>query len=266
MSTTETAEWRDNRLLTVWRAGRPTLNGWLAIPDGVSAEAMATAGWDSLTIDLQHGMAELADVLPMLQAMHGWPVTPLVRVPALDPACIMKVLDLGAYGVLCPLIDTPGQAAELVAACRYPPHGRRSFGPVRAASSIGDDYARRADAEIVSFAMIETREGLDRVEEICAVDGLSGVYVGPADLSLALGFAPGFDSETPAVVEAIARIVRSARAAGKWVGVHNATAGYARRMVELGANMVTVGSDLRFMTSAAAAVVAAFHSGGQGRG
>ena len=258
--------WRDNALLAAWRAGRPTLNGWLAIPSGVSAEAMAAAGWDSLTLDLQHGMIDQADVLPLLQALHGWPVTPLVRVPALDPGLIMKVLDLGAYGVICPLIDTPEQAAELVAACRYPPHGRRSFGPVRASLSIGADYARRADQEILCLAMIETRSALERVAEICAVPGLSGIYIGPADLSLALGVAPGFDPQEPVVCAAIERIIGCARTAGIWVGVHNATPAYARRMVALGAHLVTVGSDLRLLGAAASQTVQAFRAGGAAHG
>lgn len=250
--------WRANGLLTAWRAGRPTLNGWLTIPDGVSAEVMAHAGWDSVTLDLQHGLIDYQRAVTMLQATAAAPAIPLARVPSHDPGLIGKLLDAGAYGVICPLVDTADQARAFVAACRYPPHGCRSFGPVRASLSIGRDYATRADGEVLALAMIETRGGLDAVEAICDVPGLSGIYIGPADLSLALGVAPGFDSEDARVVEAITHVIRTARSRGRWVGVHNATVAYAERMIGLGANLVTVGSDLRLLAAHAAQVVNEF--------
>lgn len=247
-----------NPLLDAWRSGRSTLNGWLAIPHHAAAEAMAHQGWDSLTIDLQHGLADHGSALGMLTAISTTPTVALARVPWLDEGIIMRMLDAGCYGIICPMINNAEQARRFARACLYAPEGNRSFGPIRVGLYAGADYYQNANEEVLSIGMIESREALDNLDAILEVEELKAIYIGPADLSLALGATPKFDQEDPVVVSAIERIVDAAKAAGKWVGIHNATVAYARRMTQLGADFVSVGSDLRLMTAGAAAVVSEF--------
>ncbi len=234
------------------------MNGWLAIPNVSTAEAMARQGWDSLTIDMQHGLADYQAALGMLTAIATSDAVPMARVPWLEEGIVMRMLDAGCFGVIAPMINRQEDAVRLVKACNYAPVGERSFGPVRVGLHEGPDYWRRANDEVLSIAMIETRGALDRLDEILDVDELSAVYVGPADLSLSLGCVPQFDQEEPVVVQAIEHIVSTARAKGKFVGVHNGTSAYARRMASLGAHFVTVASDFRFMMAGASAAVQAF--------
>lgn len=248
---------KPNRIKRHWADGAAVVNGWLSLPSAVGAEVMAHQGWDSLTIDLQHGLVDYAQALAMLQALSTTEVVPLARVPWLEPGVIMKVLDAGAYGVICPMIDGPEEAAALVSYLRYPPQGHRSFGPTRAVFSAGDDYAARANDELVCLAMIETAAAVDRVEEIVAVPGLDGVYIGPADLSLALGYAPGMDRTEPELRAAIERILRAAHDRGRVAGIHTLSPAYARQMIEIGFDLVTVSNDVRLLAGAARATVAA---------
>jgi 4-hydroxy-2-oxoheptanedioate aldolase len=254
------ASFRANRLRQAWQAGRATLNGWLAIPEASSAEAMAHAGWDSLTIDMQHGLIGYQRALSLLIAISTTDTVPLVRVPWLEDGLIMKMLDAGAYGIICPMINSREEAQRFASACRYPLRGHRSSGPIRAALFGGPDYFDRANDTVLAIAMIETREAMDHLEEILQVEELDAVYVGPSDLSLSHGGRPGFDQEDPPVVQAIERIIRTAKASGKRVGVHNATVAYAMRMIALGADFVTVGSDMRLMMAGAQKVVADFRA------
>jgi 4-hydroxy-2-oxoheptanedioate aldolase len=241
---------RENAIRRLWRDGGAAINGWLAIPTSFSAETMAHQGWDSLTIDMQHGVVDYQAALAMLTAISTTETVPLVRVPWLDQGIIMKMLDAGAYGVICPMINSAEEARRLVAACRYPPAGQRSFGPIRALLYAGADYATHANDTVLSFAMIETRDGLDNLEEIAAVEGLDGFYVGPSDLSLALGCTPKLDQEEAPVVEAIDRIVRVAKENDKVAGIHNMSPEYALRMIDKGYSFVTIGSDARLMVTA----------------
>ena len=130
---------------------------------------MAAQGWDSLTIDLQHGLIDYQVAVGMLQAISGGPTTPLVRIPWLDPAIIMKLLDAGAYGVICPMINSAEETERFVAACRYPPAGIRSFGPLRARLYAGSDYFKEANRTILAIAMIETHSALEHLDEILSV-------------------------------------------------------------------------------------------------
>lgn len=249
---------RGNALPGSWRNGRGTINGWLTLPDANCAEAMAHAGWDSLTIDMQHGLVGYRDALAMLRAISTTDVVPMVRVPWLEEGTIMKMLDAGAYGIICPMINSRDEAVRLAKACRYPPRGIRSTGPVRASIYGGPDYSRHADDTVLCFAMIETREALDDLERILGVDELNGIYVGPSDLSLAHGYGAGFDRQEPEMLEMITSILGHASAAGKYCGIHCASVSYAKRMLAQGANFATVGSDMRFVMSAAVATVTAF--------
>lgn len=252
---------RENRIRSIWRQGGAVINGWLGIPSSVSAETMAHQGFDSLTIDQQHGMIDFPSALSMLQAISTTEAVPLARVPWLDPGSIMKILDAGAYGVICPMINTRAQAEALVGACRYAPQGYRSFGPLRALMYAGPDYPEKANETVLAIAMIETREALDNLDEIMGAPGLDGVYIGPSDLGLSLGGAPRPDQTEPEVVRAIERILASARRHGVAAGIHCGSTAYARRMIELGFQLVTVQADHVLLAGAARRTVDELRAG-----
>jgi len=250
-----------NKLKQIWAEGRPTINGWLSIGNAFTAEIMAAQGYDSISIDVQHGALDYSAVLPMLQAMRASGVIPMARVPWLEAGIIMKVLDAGAYGVICPMINTGAQAAEFVSYLRYPPSGQRSFGPTRVSFAAGSNYASEANDEILAFAMVETRQAMDNLDEIAATPGLDGIYVGPADLTLSLTdgkLSPGFDREEPEMLDALHRIVAACKANGIKAALHCGTADYAARAIEWGFNMTTVAGDSRLLAAAAAASVGRF--------
>ena len=252
---------RPNRLRELWRTGGAAVNGWLAIPNSFSAETMAHQGWDSLTIDLQHGMVDYATMVPMLQAISTTPTVPVVRVPWLEAGTLMKVLDAGAYGVICPMVNTREDAQRLVAYTHYAPRGTRSFGPVRASLYGGTDYAAHANDTIVTFAMIETAAALDQLDDILSVEGLNAIYVGPSDLSLALGCRPVFDDVDPKAAEAIDHILARAKHHGVVAGIHNGTTEAALARIAKGFQFVTVGSDARLMAAGARQVVDRMQAG-----
>lgn len=246
---------RQNRIRDKWQRGEAVVNGWLSMPSSLSAEVMAHAGWDSLTIDMQHGAIDYSSLLPMITAIYTSHTAALVRVPWLDPGIIMKALDAGADGVICPMVNTRAEAEAFVSAMRYPPEGTRSYGPVRASIHGGSNYYRAANASVLAIAMIETREALGNLNDILSVPGLDALYVGPADLSLSLGYAPGFDREEPEIVAALDEIL-SAAARHKVVPcIHNRSAAYAKRMIAKGFRLVTISSDLRMMANAAEAAL-----------
>ena len=252
---------RENTIRRKWRENQAVVNGWLAIPSAFSAETMAHQGWDSLTIDMQHGVVDYQVAVTMLAAIATTPTMPVVRVPWLDVATIMKMLDAGAYGIICPMVNSRADAETFVAACRYAPKGMRSFGPIRALLYAGADYPQHANDTVMPIAMIETKKALDNLDEILSVEGLAAVYIGPADLSLALGCTPKFDQEEKPVVEAIDLILRKAREKGVVAGIHNGTPEYALRMIEKGFRFVTIGSDARLMAAGAQGVIGKMKAG-----
>lgn len=247
---------RDNRLRQLWTDDRAAVNGWLAIPDGFAAETMAHQGWDTLTIDLQHGVVDYQAMVGMLQAISTTATTPLVRVPWLEPGILMKTLDAGAYGLICPMVNTADDAAKLVAWTSYAPRGTRSFGPIRALLYAGADYPQHADRTIVRFAMIETAQALDNLDAILSVEGLDAVYVGPGDLSLSLGCKPSFDDVEPPVQQAIEHILDRARAHGLVAGIHNGTPEAALARIAKGFRFVTVSSDARIIAAGSQQILA----------
>ncbi len=249
-----------NPLKRIWADGRTAVNGWIAVPSVISTEAMASAGWDALTVDMQHGTADYSDLLSLLPVIERTGAAALVRVPWVDEAGIMRSLDAGALGIIAPMIETAADAERFVSACRYPPDGGRSFGPIRARFAWGADYGARANAEIVTLAMIETKSAVDSLEEILKVPGLTGVYIGPADLASAFGFEPGFDRQEPLMLDLIDHIRQSAAAAGLVCCLHCGTPSYARAAAGRGMNMVTISSDARFIEASANAVVSAFRN------
>ncbi|HEY0819065.1 MAG TPA: aldolase/citrate lyase family protein [Rhizobacter sp.] len=252
---------RENRLRTMWQAGEAAVNGWLAIPNSFSAETMAHQGWDTLTIDLQHGVVDYQAMVGMLQAISTTPTVPLVRVPWLEPGILMKTLDAGAYGVICPMVSTREDAQRLVAYTSYAPKGTRSFGPIRALLYGGADYPQHANDTIVRFAMIETAQALDNLDEILSVEGLDAIYIGPSDLSLALGCKPTFDEVDPKAAQAIDHILARAKAHGVVAGIHNGAPEVALARIAKGFQFVTVGSDARLMAAGAQAVVGKMKAG-----
>ncbi len=242
---------RPNKIKQIWRDGNSATLGWLSISHGFSAEIMARQGFDALCVDLQHGTSEMNDVLPMLQAISQTETVPFVRVAWNDPAAIMRALDLGAYGIIVPLVNTAEEAARAVAACRYMPVGMRSSGPVRAAHYGGVNYFDEANEEIVVMAMIETQEGLTNLNAICATPGLDAVYIGPADLSYALGMAPQADNPDKTHMATCDKIRDAAHKHGIKAVMHCAGADFAAGAVKRGFDMVMLTSDLNCMIAGA---------------
>ena len=247
---------RKNKLKELFKAGKPIINSWLAIPSSFSAEVMSNQGWDSVTIDMQHGLIDYPNAVNMLQAISTTNTTPLARVNWNEPGQIMKILDAGCYGVICQMVSNRKEAENFIQACQYPPKGYRSFGPVRATIYGGADYAKNADNEILKLAMIETKEALEKLDEILDTPNLDGIYIGPADLSLAIGEKPGFDRpENTKAYSEILRILEHAKKNNIFAGIHNGTPEYATKMIEKGFNFVTIASDLRALSAGAKSVV-----------
>lgn len=242
---------RANTLREIWANGGSVINGWLSIPNTFTAELMSHQGWDSLTVDMQHGLVDYQAAVNMMTAISTTPTVPLVRVPWLEPGIVMKSLDAGAYGIICPMINTAEDAEKLVSATHYLPDGNRSFGPLRASLYSGSDYVDHANEAIVVFAMIETSQGLDNLDEILAVPHLDAIYIGPSDLSMALGCKPEMDNVEKPVAEAIDLICAKAREHGKIAGIHNASVETAMARVEKGFQFATVASDARLLAASA---------------
>jgi 4-hydroxy-2-oxoheptanedioate aldolase len=227
-------------------AGDPVINAWLAIGSSYSAEGVGHTGVHSVTVDLQHGMMGFSEALHMLQALSASPATPMVRVPKLDPAQIMHLLDAGAYGIICPMISTPEEAARLVAACRYPPDGNRSFGPSRGLLYGGPDYVAQANDTVMAIPMIETEEAVDRIDEILAVDGIDMLYVGPNDMAFAIDGHVRFPR--PGSEAAMAKVLERSQAKGVPVGIFCADAKEAALRLTQGFDLVTPGNDFAHLT------------------
>ena len=252
-----------NRLKALWAEGKPTINGWCSIGNPFTAEIMAAQGFDSVTVDMQHGALDYSALLPMFQAMQASGATLMARVPWLEPGIIMKALDAGAYGIICPMVNTADEAARFVSYLRYPPLGTRSFGPTRVAFAAGVNYATEANGNILGFAMIETAEGMANLDAIAATPGLDGIYVGPSDLSLSVSqgqLAAGMDREEPEMIAALQTILAACKKNGLRAALHCGSPDYAARAVGWGYDMTTVGGDTRFLAAAAGAAVTQFRT------
>ncbi|MEO2046592.1 MAG: aldolase/citrate lyase family protein [Pirellulales bacterium] len=248
---------RKNTALAKWKAGEQTIGGWLALANTHIAELMANAGFDWLCLDLQHGLLDYQNLLHMLPAISTTDTIPIVRVSGNVPNEIMKVLDAGAYGVIVPLINNRDEALAAISACRYPPDGTRSFGPTRAALYGGRGYGKEANNEIACIAMIETKEGLDNLEEIVTTPGLGGIYVGPSDLALALGLSPRGDTDDPLHLQTVDRILTTCKQHGVPAGIHTGGLAYTQRRLEAGFNFVTLDSDIGFIMQSVTSGLAA---------
>ncbi len=247
-----------NKLKQLWEDGKPAINGWLAIPSGFSAEVMAQGGWDSVTVDLQHGVQDYQSMVACFQAMQSHPVLPMVRVPWNEPGIVGKVLDAGAFGVICPMINTKAEAEAFVSYCRYPPAGKRSNGPIRAGIyGVGTGYQSTANQEILCLPMIETQEAVDNLDAILDVPGIDAVYIGPSDLGFSMGLIPVLDREEPVIMDIYKKILDATKKRGLRACVHCLTPAYAKRMIAMGFNLVTLGNDSGLLLGAARAAVKA---------
>jgi len=243
---------RANRIRELWASGKPALNCWITLPGTLAAEMLAHQGWDSLTVDLQHGASDFASMCAMFAAISTTETVALMRVAWSTPGDVMKALDAGAYGVICPNIDTVEECERFVRACHYPPDGYRSFGPKRGLLYGGKDYVHHANKTILTIIQIETLKGLQNVDEIAQVKGLDMLYVGPSDLGLALGREARQNQTDPVVMEAVDKILAAAKRAGLHAGMHCTSAEYAGQMIEKGFEFVTVISDENLLARGAA--------------
>jgi 4-hydroxy-2-oxoheptanedioate aldolase len=251
-----------NKLKARLKSGKACVNAWLAIPSGFSAEVMAQCGFDSVTVDMQHGVQDYQSMVQCFQAMDKYPITPMVRVPWNEPGIIGKALDGGAWGVICPMVNTPAEAKALASACLYPPNGKRSNGPIRAAAyGEASPYQSIANGEVLVIPMIETQEAIDNIDAILDVPGISGIYVGPSDLGFSLGMKPMLDREEPEIFVIYERLVEATRRRGQFAGIHNATGGYAARMIGMGFRLVTLANDSALMARAAREQIAITRKG-----
>ncbi len=247
----------NNKIKQIWQGGGAAINGWLAIPDGFAAETMAQAGWDSVTVDMQHGVQDYMSMVRCFQAMQAHPVVPMVRVPWNEPGIIGKVLDAGAYGVICPMINTAEEAKAFVSYCKYPPAGARSNGPIRAGIyGVSTGYQKTANEETICLPMMETAEAVSNMEAIFDVPGIDGVYIGPSDLGFSMGLIPVLDREEPEILTIYEKIVRETSKRGLVAGVHCGTAAYAKRAIGMGFKLVTINNDSGLLLTAAKAAVA----------
>ena len=240
-----------DQLRQAWAAGRPTFGGWCSIPDPFAAEVLAQCGFDWACVDLQHGLAGLETAGSMLQAISLSGIPPLVRIPANEPWIVMRALDLGAAGVIVPLVSSPDEAEQAARACRYPPEGGRSYGAVRVSSRRRAD-ARHANQQVVCIPMIETLGGVEQLDEILAVPGVDGIYVGPRDLALSHGLAPGADLD-----DLIGRILAACRRLGVPAGIHTGSGADARRYADAGFAFCTIATDRELLARGASSELAA---------
>ena len=232
---------RTNTMKEKWARGEVTFGSWLSIPSSFSAEVMAHQGFDWVCIDMQHGVIDYQVALTMLQAIGTTETIPIVRVPWNEPGIIGKVLDAGAMGVIIPMVNSVEEAKAAVAACRYFPQGARSFGPTRASYYAGTDYFAGANREIACIPMIETKQAVERLDDILAVPGIDAVYVGPADLSITYGLPPGMNNGSP-FEEARQLIAKKCAEHGVTPGIH-ASASLAEKHAAAGYRMITISGD-----------------------
>lgn len=252
-----------NPILDAWAAGRPTYGGWVSTADPLAAEYQAAAGFDEITADQQHGAIALRDLPALFAAIEGHGVAPVTRVAYLDPHAISTSLDMGALGVVVPMVESARESAALVAACRFPPVGRRSAGPTRAIYRMGLDLADLG--RVAAIAMVETVAGLEAVESIAATPGLDAVYVGPGDLAISLGLpvvpADRSEAERRVHADALARVVRACRTAGVVAGIYAGTGAAAGAYARQGFQMLTVAWDAGLLEEGGRAELAAARAG-----
>jgi 4-hydroxy-2-oxoheptanedioate aldolase len=243
------------------RRREPLVGYWVSSDNPPATERIARAGYDYVCLDVQHGLIDFTGCVRGLTAIDAAGGAGVVRVPSNDAAWIGRALDAGARGIIVPLVSSAAEAATAARACRYPPAGVRSYGPARSALRIGP-APREADEAVACIVMIETRNGLDSVDAICAVPGVDAVYVGPADLALALGVARPEDGPAlPDFQLALDQVCTAAAKAGVAAGLHCFDGASAATALGSGFTFVSVASDLRHLEAIAQRELAAARSG-----
>ena len=242
---------------TRWAAGEPAFAAWLALESPAGAATAAAAGFDAVVVDLQHGHATIHDLPNLVAAIGSTPAMPFVRASWNDPAEMMRALDLGVRGVICPMVGSRAEAEAFVGACRYPPDGTRSYGPIHGAFGRGREQTEAADAAVLLFAMIETADGLAAADEIAATPGLDGLFVGPADLSLAQGLDGFADLTDPELLKLLDGILEVTERQGIAAGIHAPVSTRAAEMAARGFRFVSCAVDQDLLGAAAAEAVRA---------
>lgn len=234
----------DCTVLQKWEAGSPAIAGWMTTHSQLIAQTIAASGVDAVIVDMQHGSAALDDVLGLVASIEVRGAEPFVRLLALDPALIGQLLDFGVTGIIAPLVESASQARQLIDAMLYPPHGRRSYGPRIPAIRWGSAYVEEGSRKLVSLAMIETAAGVAALDEILSVENLSGVFVGPSDLAMSLGYPPPHSEMPVQVSAAIEHIGARAKSKGKRIGIYCPTVDAGKRAIGAGFDLVTSVPDL----------------------
>ena len=239
-------------------AGKPQIGLWSSLSSNYSVEVIAGAGYDWILLDMEHSPNDLESLLGQLQAAAPYPTTPIVRVPWNDMVTIKRVLDVGAQSILVPYVSTLEEAKAAVAATRYPPAGVRGVAGTTRATRFGriPGYAKKAHGEICVLVQVETKQGLDNLEAICEVEGVDGVFIGPADLHASLGYTG--ETANPAVLPLIEEAMRRIRKSGRAPGYLSPVEADARRMLAAGALFVAVGADIGLLARGAEALCAKF--------
>ena len=243
-----------NRFKLAIQSGQKQIGLWSHLCSHISTEILAHCGFDWLVLDMEHSPNELPDILSQLQAMSGGSATPVVRVPWNDAVTFKRLLDIGVQSFLVPYVQTAEEARNAVAATRYPPHGVRGYAGAPRASGYGriKDYAHRCAEEMCMLVQIETVEGLKNLEAIAAVEGVSGIFIGPGDLSAALGHLG--NPKHPEVLETIDEAIARIRACGKAPGILTGDETLARHYVQQGCLFVAVGADQNILRDSAQAL------------
>lgn len=253
---------RRNALKDRLKNGGTALGCWLTTGNPVISEVVALSGYDAIMLDHEHGPGTFPDAIACLQAISGTPTTGLMRVPSNDPVYLKRALDIGVEGVMIPSVSTAGEAEEAVAACRYPPRGRRGVAyTIARAADYGNAVARyeaEAEEELLIIVQIETAEGLANIESIAAVDGIDMLFIGPNDLSGSLGRLREFDH--PEIRDAILEAEKRIKATGKWLGSLPSLGRDPAAMAAAGADFVVASADLGLLRGGAAAEVDAFRA------
>jgi 4-hydroxy-2-oxoheptanedioate aldolase len=239
-------------LRELWDGGQPTVGGWCSMPCAIAAELLGVAGFDWVVLDAQHGLIGYEDLTVMLPALANAGVPAIVRVPWNDPSAIMKALDAGAQGVIVPMVNSAEEAKAATEACRFPPHGIRSWGPVRPSLYAPDYSPETANQQVVCAVMIETVEAVSKIDEILAVPGVDAVFVGPSDLAVSAGFLPTADPIEPEHARLIGSILKASQGRDIVAGIACGSAELARRWRDDGFRMLALPSDIALLSAAAA--------------
>lgn len=237
-------------LIPRWQAGETTFGVWCSMTSPLAAEALSRSGYDWVCVDMQHGLADYTQACEMIRAIDLGGAAPIVRVPWNEHGIIARMLDAGAMGIIVPMIQSVADARHAVEAALYPPMGRRSFGPLRAALRDGPGYFAGANARVAVLPMIETVDALAAVDDILAVPGVAGAFVGPMDLSIALGLSPADNDGTPIFDNALASVVAACRKHKKAACVFS-NAKVAPTRIAQGFQMISLTTDFGAMTTAA---------------